>query len=630
MKEMAGNGNRIMRKTCFLVLAFAAGVSGWVYAAVTTGPGSSEQTPAASADFYVASGGKDSNPGTADEPLATLAKARDLVRERVAAGLTRNILVMIRGGIYEQAATLDFGPQDSGTEKCSITYAANPGEKVVLSGGRRIAGWKKGEGDIWTAELPEVKAGKWYFRQLFVGGRRAVRARTPNSRWWKINTSTAKKEPPPRDAAITLSVNHPIRAWYNISDVELVFLENNEGSRRRLGKVNEAEQTLTIPPPQQSIPRIFEYDWAISIPMAGKACYFENAREMLDEPGEWYLDRQSGVLSYWPRPGEDLRHVEAVAPVVQKTLLSVIGTSTAPVKNLHFKGIYVEHVDWPLPPAGYYGVFGCLIITDGDKPIHKWMDAAVALEHARSCSFTNGGIAHVGGMGVCLLRGTAFDVIDGNEIYDLGGGGIGAGGIRNRSTLKWNPPPIAGDYQGYRITNNHIHDCGIAYFGAIGIFLAMTQDAVVAHNLVHDTAYTGIVICGNEDRQLPFARNNTVQYNHIHHVMKVAGDGSGIYLSFPQAGWGALIRGNLIHDLGRGHGVYLDGVFPRGVRNYRLEKNVMYGSDVFLHLCFEKDNVWVDNVFMKQGPPPQAVLESIRAEVGPRPSKDAPGGGKTN
>ena len=78
--------------------------------------------------------------------LPALAKARDLVRERVAAGLTRNILVTIRGGIYEQAAALDFGPQDSGTEKCSITDAAYPGERVVLSGGRRIAGWKKGEG----------------------------------------------------------------------------------------------------------------------------------------------------------------------------------------------------------------------------------------------------------------------------------------------------------------------------------------------------------------------------------------------------------------------------------------------------------------------------------------------------
>lgn len=574
------------------------------------------------ADFYVAMGGKDSNPGTEQSPLATLAKARDLVRKKVAAGLMDNVVVQIHGGVYEQTTALKFGPEDSGTEKYSITYAACPGEKVVLSGGRKISGWKRGEGKIWTAELPEVKDGKWYFRQLFVDGQRSVRARTPNQTdpkptWWRIKTSTAKKEVPPEDVTITVGVDHPIKAWKNASEVELVFMHNNEIGRRHLGNVNEAEQTITIPPPQKSIPRIFEYDWAISIPLAGKACYFENAREMLDEPGEWYLDRQSGVLSYWPKPGEDMKHVEVVAPVVQKTLLSVAGTPAQAVKNLHFSGIHVEHVEQPLPQTGYYGVFGCLVITEGDKPIHKWMDAAIAFEHARSCSFSNGSIAHVGGMGMCLLKGTAFDVIEGNEIYDVGAGGIGAGGIRNRSTLKWNAPPAEGDYQGYLITNNHIHDCGMTYFGAIGIFLALAQNAVVAHNLIHDTAYSGIVVCGNEDLQLPFARDNTVEYNHIHHVMKVTGDGAGIYLTFPQAGWGALVRGNLIHDLGRGHGVYLDGPSGRGVSNYRIEKNVMYGSDVFLNAAFKKDNVWVENVFVEQGTPSPDVLEAIRAKVGP-------------
>ena len=162
-----------------------------------------------------------------------------------------------------------------------------------------------------------------------------------------------------------------------------------------------------------------------------------------------------------------------------------------------------------------------------------------------------------------------------------------------------------------------------------GIFLAMTQDAVVAHNLVHDTAYTGIVICGNEDRQLPFARNNTVEYNHIHHVMKVAGDGSGIYLSFPQAGWGALIRGNLIHDLGRGHGFTCNGLAGGECETTGSKKcHVRLGR---VPECMPQERqYWVDNVFMKQGPPPQAVLEAIRARSGPRPSKDASGGGKTN
>ena len=130
-------------------------------------------------------GGNDSNPGTAAAPFATLARARDAVRRQVAGGLTHDLLVLIRGGTYQQPRTLTFGPQDSATEKHSITYAAYPGEKVVVSGGRRISGWKKGNGEIWTTELPEVKAGKWYFRQLFVNDQpRGARERP---KWMRRN-----------------------------------------------------------------------------------------------------------------------------------------------------------------------------------------------------------------------------------------------------------------------------------------------------------------------------------------------------------------------------------------------------------------------------------------------------------
>ena len=136
-----------------------------------------------SADFYVAVSGKDTDAGTAAAPFATLARAREAVREKIRAGLDKDILVRIHAGTYPVLETLTFGPADSGTETFSITYAAAPGEKVVLSGGRKIGGWKKGANEIWTAEVPEVKEGKpalrspeqgrggeggWYPRQLFV------------------------------------------------------------------------------------------------------------------------------------------------------------------------------------------------------------------------------------------------------------------------------------------------------------------------------------------------------------------------------------------------------------------------------------------------------------------------------
>ena len=160
--------------------------------------------PAKPADFHVAVSGKDTNPGTAAAPFATLARARDAVRGKIKEGLTKEIVVEIRGGTYPVTETLTFGPEDSGTEKFSITYAASPGEKVVLSGGRKIGGWKKGTNEIWTAEIPEVKAGRWYPRQLFVNGQRAIRARTPNADdknpWWRIKTTDVKPGRPARTA----------------------------------------------------------------------------------------------------------------------------------------------------------------------------------------------------------------------------------------------------------------------------------------------------------------------------------------------------------------------------------------------------------------------------------------------
>src|SRR5208283_3237677 len=144
---------------------------------------------------------------------------------------------------------------------------------------------------------------------------------------------------------------------------------------------------------------------------------------------------------------------------------------------------------------------------------------------------------------------------------------------------------------------NHVHHCGTDYFGAVGIFIGAAQEALVAHNLVHDTAYAGIVLSGNET-PLKLARNNTVEFNHIHHAMQVAVDGAGIYVSFPHEGWGAALRGNLIHDLVRNPfnprgaggwdaaGIYLDGVRPDlGCKTYRVEDNVVYQTANPLFFC---------------------------------------------
>jgi hypothetical protein len=585
------------------------------------------------ADLYVAPNGNDSNPGTAEAPLATLDRARDLLRPRIAAGLTADVTVLIRGGTYRLEQPLIFGPEDSGTAQHSVTYAAWPGEKVVLSGGRIISGWRRGTGPIWTVELAAVKAGQWCFRQLFVDGRRAIRARTPNGpQWWRLQP---RKNSDANDATVTLGVDHPIVAWKNVADVEAIWINNNDGTRARLGSVDAKDNTFTLPPPH-GWPHSMSGEYNISFPSRNYACYFENALEMLDQPGEWYLDRHTGVLSYWPRPGEDLSRAEVVAPVAQKTLLSIAGTPERPVRNVHFRGIHLAHVDRPLPAYGYPGQFGCLEIIERSQPEpskkFRFIEAAVSFRHARQCQFLGGGIAHAGAIGLSLGAGCADIVIEGNDIHELGGGGITAGAILNRDTWKWADPLLPGEQRGYRIANNHIHDCGLDYFGSIGIFIGQAQETVVAHNLIHDVSYCGIVLSGNESPKT-FAKNNTVEYNDIHHVMKTAVDGAGIYVSFPQADRGALIRGNWIHELRRNPdnprdagpwsaaGIYLDGVRPQlGCRGYRFENNVVCAIDspLFFCACSAAGNVWQDNVFEK-GTPPQSRLDAIARQAGLEP-----------
>jgi len=612
-------------------LALSLGLS----AAAASAKPAEKQAPV---DFTVAVSGKDGNPGTAKAPFATLARAREAVREKIKEGLAKNLVVEIRGGTYPVTETLTFGPDDSGTEKFSITYAATPGEKVVLSGGRKITGWKKGTNEIWTAEIPEAKEGKWYFRQLFVNGQRAIRARTPNADdkmpWWKVKTAAVNPGAPnPNSQLITVSVDHPIQAWKNAADVELIYLNNNDASRKRVGVVDETAQTFTLPPPHQWPPSISAQTG--SHPAPGIACYLENAPEMLDQPGEWYLDRTTGVLAYWPRPGENVNEAEIIAPVVQNTLLAVTGVVEKPVRNLHFKGIHVEHVDWPLPPYGFALMFGCLQVTS--EGLFYWIDAAVSFKHARACNFTDGGVAHAGGIGLGLLSGCAQNVIEGNQLYDLGGGGIVAGGLRNRDTWKVaeRVQPIApDDHQGYRIANNTIHHCGTDYFGAIGIFLGITQEAMVAHNLIHDIAYNGIVLSGNET-PLKFARNNTVEYNHIHDVLQTAVDGGGIYLCFPHEGWGAVIRGNFLHDIrhngvagGNGsNGFFLDDVTQAlRLKNYQFVSNVICNVQdgaVRMDKSHQTDLTWIDNTF-SDGSVARELVDAMQTRAGLEPAYRQP------
>jgi len=564
--------------------------------------------PDEKADFCVAPSGKDADPGTRAAPFATLARARDAVRAKITQGLQTPVTVLIRGGTYELPKTAVFGPGDSGTDQFAVTYAAATGEKVVVSGGRRITGWQRGEGELWKAQVAGVKEGRWYFRQLFVNGRRAVRARTPN-----------KDDDPPcrqlKGAALAKDLAQytyqfapgQLANWRNLSDVEAVVFGSWEITRKRFEKVDPAAGTALMAPPH-AVPH------EAMAPGGGRWFYLENALEMLDRPGEWYLDRRTGVLAYWPLPGEDMAKAEVIAPALVR-LVEVKGTADRPVRNLHFRGIAFEYADWSPPAGGYLGIQACHFTT-GDRWEKNWglIDAAVRYECAESCSLRDGAVAHVGGCGVELADRCRGIVIEGNRIFDASANGVQVGGPKDEALVP----------RATRIANNHVHACGIDYYGAVGIWVGFADGTVVSHNLVHDLPYTGISVGWQWNSEPTPCKNNLIEYNHIYDVMNRLGDGGGIYTLGLQPG--TVIRANHIHDVNRSrfaqaapnNGLFIDV----GSKGFLFERNVIYRTSaepVRFNQCSREWHTWRDNHFGDLAGAPDALKE-VAARAGLEPA----------
>ena len=318
------------------LIPVAACLTGWL--AALAGP----------IDIHVAPNGSDTNVGTERAPFATLGGARRAARAVIAKGLTGDLTVHVHAGTYLLEEPFVLGPQDGGTERYAVRYVARGDAKPVLSGGRRITGWRKGAAGVWVVTLPEAKSGSWTFRQLFVAGRRAVRARTPNvsaeEYCFRLQGASIAKDLS-RHTLVLLP--EQVRQWRNLGDVEAVVLKNWANLRKRVESVEPETGVVVLRPPH------VEY-FGGNKPRKGCGCFLENSPDFLDEPGEWYLDRTTGLLSYWPLAGQDMPTTQVFAPVLTH-LLAVEGTRDDPVRNLHVEGLAFSHTDMPLPEAGHHG-----------------------------------------------------------------------------------------------------------------------------------------------------------------------------------------------------------------------------------------------------------------------------------
>jgi len=525
------------------------------------------------ATFYVAPDGNDvwsgkvaaPNADKTDGPFATLARARDAVRElkrRQGGTITEPASVILRGGTYFLGEPLVLSPEDSGTAACPLRFAAFQGETPVLSGGRVVGGWEQKEAGVCAATLPDVREGKWFFRQLFVrrpGQRDFERRYRPCKGAFVIAGLT---DAPARKTSSRHAQSQDefrffpgdIGEWANRGDVEVVALHDWSASRLRIRELDLANHIVRF----TGFPVYRIGHWY----KGGRNPYYaENVKEAFGQPGEWYLDRPTGVLSYRPLPEEDLANATVVAPRVG-TLVRLAGDPAKEqfVEYVLWEGIAFCHTDWALPPQGYSSRQGMIDLS-----------AAIEAEGARRCRFERCTLAHLGAYAVKLGQGCADNALVGCRMFDLGGGGVMIG-VTNVNAQ----PPILPT--GNAVENCLISDGGPEHFSANGVWIGIAARTRLSHNVIRRFPYSGVAVGWSWNDKPTSCRETVVEFNHIHDAMMLLADGGGIYSLGLQPG--TVLRGNHIHDIHRSrfagsapnNGIFLD----EGSKEFLLEGNVIY------------------------------------------------------
>lgn len=592
------------------------------------------------AEIWVATNGNDGNNGTKQNPKLTIAaalrQARELRRLKDVS-IQGGIHIMVEDGEYMLDEPILVRPEDSGTADSPTIIENAPGAKPAISGGIAIINWKKefkhivglpalAQGHVFVADVPQAGEGSLLFRQLWVNGLKAIRARESNTdgemnRILDVDKQQQEiwiplpKNSLPANAGQMEMVIHQMWCIANLR-IKSIRKDGNKAALRFYQPESRIEFEHPWPPP------VIDKEHKMN---GNSAFYLTNSIAFLNRPGEWYEDVKAGKLYYWPRKGENMSSARVVAPSLEK-LVEVEGTVDRPVSYVIFKGLEFEYTTWLRPSQqGHVPLQAGMYLLDAYKLKPKgtpeksglenqaWVGrpaAAVELRYANHTVFEDCSFEHLASTGLDYVRGTHDDEITGNLFTDIGGTAVLVGTFSDEGLeahLPYDPQDTRDICTNESINNNLIYNVSNEDWGCVGIGAGYVKGIKIVHNEIFDVSYTGISIGWGWTKTANCMSDNLIRANKIHHYAKHMYDVAGIYTLSAQPR--TLIDSNYVDDIYKvsyahdsQHWFYL---YTDEGSSYITLKNNWCPSEKFLKNANGPGNVWENN-----GPQVSEVIKS--------------------
>ena len=506
-------------------------------------------------EIWISPKGSDFNDGTRQSPKATLTSALRQAREwrrtednRIQGGIT----IYMEGGTYAFHEPVFIRPEDSGTKESPTIIRSVGDEKVVLSGGICINGWKK-QGKVWVADVPAFNGRPLDFRQLWVNGKKAVRARDVED-FEKMNRICSVDEKNEILYVPVVSIRRLIDNKGNLKAkyAEMVLHQMWCVANLRIRSVEVQGDSAAIRFHQPESRIQFEHPWPrpmVTTDGHNSAFYLTNARELQDVPGEWYHDIDARKVYYYPREGEKMQEAEVIVPAVE-TLVRVEGTLDRPVCHIRFEKITFSYTTWMRPSEkGHVPLQAGMYLTDGyridpkmqrnylNHPLDNqgWLGrpaAAVRVVAARQIDFERCRFEHLGSTGLDYEEAVQGGVVRGCLFRDIAGNGLLVGSFSpaaHETHLPYDPADRREVCTQQHINNCYFTEIGNEDWGCLAIAAGYVGDVNIEHNEISEVPYSGISLGWGWTQTVNCMRNNRVHANLIHHYAKHMYDVAGIY-----------------------------------------------------------------------------------------------------